>query len=68
MAAPGVGVLMLRLRIDGEYLAHEVMRQALRDVIKLQAGDPFCATMQVAADGARKALAVAAELEGAVEA
>lgn len=61
-------VIALRLRIDGEYLAHEVMRQALRDVIALQADDPYCATMQVAADGARKALAVAAELERALDA
>lgn len=64
MAAP----LVLKLRIDGEYLAHEVMRQALRDVIALQAEDPFCGTMQRAADAARHALAVAGGLEKTADA
>jgi len=61
-------VAVLRLRVDGEYLAHEVMRRALQDVIALEQQDPFCATMRTAAEGARKALQVAAELEGVLEA
>lgn len=65
---PPKSVAVLALRMDGEYLAHEVMRRALKDVVALQAGDPYCETMARAAASARTALAIAAELEGVLEA
>ena len=56
--------LVLRIRTDGEYIAHEVMRQALGEIREKAEAKPYEFGPQDAAEIAETALVAAAQLEG----
>ena len=56
--------LVLRIRTDGEYIAHEVMRQALGEIRERAEEEPFGFGTEEAAEIADTALVAAAQLEG----
>ena len=56
--------LVLRIRTDGEYIAHEVMRQALGEIREKAEGEPFGFGPEEAGEIAEMALVAAAQLEG----
>ena len=55
--------LVLRLRTDGEYLAHAVMRQALAEIAIRAEEEPFAFGTEEAGEIADHALEIAAHLE-----
>ena len=57
--------LVLRIRTDGEYIAHEVMRQALGEIRERAEEEPYEFGPEEAGEIAETALVAAAQLEGA---
>ena len=57
--------LVLRIRTDGEYIAHEVMRQALGEIAERAEAEPeYEFGLEEAGEIAETALVAAAQLEG----